>query len=610
MVSEIIKRVEALRFLMKQNKIDYYVLEDKDPHLSEYVDYHYRLRTIFSGFDGSNGLLLLGLDSAYLWTDGRYFIQAAKQLEGTGITLMRMGEEGVPSFDEFVGLNIPVTKRLCFFSNTVSKTLVEKVNKSIIKNIMLTNGPDPKVKEAVKSMIIMDEGEGMPYKALEMVKCSCKPLLPGVVNIPDESLFSDSASTKITVIKERLVKKHIGVYVVSDLSQNMHLFNIRGNDIENNPVAFSYSVFTKEEAFLFLYGSVITDKLKAYASKNGFEIRKYEEFYSDLAFLSQGRIAGIDACKCTDRLYRLLAANSKGIVDTNLDIPLDLAVKGTTEISRLKEVYRTDSRILSEFLAQMKEYGKNLSVNPLNTKYISEYDAMCRLDTMRLQNSDCNGLSFTTISAFGPNAAMMHYESTKSDNALIEKGNLYLVDSGGQYNGGTTDVTRTIAIGEPSYEMKHDYTKVVRGMLALQNAVFLEGCTGINIDILARLPMWEEGEDYKCGTGHGVGYMLSVHEGPHAIRWRAKADGPDCVLKPGMLVSDEPGIYKEGKYGIRMENILLVKEKCKTADGTFLCFECLTYVPVDMDLIIPEEMTDKELKWLYDYQNRCIEELS
>lgn len=609
MENNIKKRIEAMRFLMKKNKIDYYVLEDKDPHLSEYVDYHYRLRTLFTGFDGSNGTLLLGQDDAYLWTDGRYFIQASKQLEGTGITLMRMGEKDVPSFDEFIGLNVPIGRRICFFSLTVSKSTVEKVNRSILKNAMNNQGGAVAGKENIKNMIVMDEGSGMPYTALEMAGCECKPLLPGIITIPDENLFTLKASDKIRLIKQRLINNHLGVYVVPDLAQNMYLFNLRGSDIEKNPLAFSYSVFTKTEAYLYVYSNVITKELMNYAADNGFVIRSYDDFYKELIVLAQGKFAGIDSTKCTDKLFRILSSSSKGIVDTNLDIPLDLAIKGEKEIANLRDIYKIDSAVLAKFLNEMKEYGRRIALNPIGAEYMNEYDAMCRLDMMRLANKECFDLSFTTISAFGPNGAMMHYESTESDNSRIDINNLYLVDSGGQYFGGTTDVTRTIAIGEPTYEMKHDYTKVVRGMLALQNAVWLEGCTGINLDILARLPMWEEGDDYKCGTGHGVGYMLSVHEGPHAIRWRNKADGPDTVLKPGMLVSDEPGIYKEGKYGIRMENILLVKEKCQTADGTFLCFECLTYVPVDMDLIIPEEMNDKELKWLYDYQNKCIEVL-
>ena len=225
------------------------------------------------------------------------------------------------------------------------------------------------------------------------------------------------------------------------------------------------------------------------------------------------------------------------------------------------------------------------------------------LDNMRLSHEECYDLSFNTISASGPNAAMMHYSASKENSSNILNNSLYLVDSGGQWIGATTDVTRTVHVGEVTYEMKHDYTRVVRGMLSLQNAVFLEGVTGVNLDILAREPMWEEGDDYKCGTGHGIGFMLNVHEGNHAIRW--KSTSKDVSLRPGMLVSDEPGIYKEGKYGIRLENILLVKEKCETPDGRFLCFECLTYVPLDEDLILRDEMSYRELKWLDEYQSKC-----
>ena len=309
------------------------------------------------------------------------------------------------------------------------------------------------------------------------------------------------------------------------------------------------------------------------------------------------------ACFAFDKMpykyAKILEDKSFELFNFDCNVSYMKAIKNETEIANIRKAYAEDNKAVCRF------------INWLNNEDVLSYDEYYlanKLDEIRLFNEDCLDLSFDTISASGANAAMMHYEAKENECSKILNDNLYLFDSGGQWIGGTTDITRTVAIGTPTYEMKHDYTRVARGMLALMNAVFIEGCTGINLDILAREPMWEEGDDYKCGTGHGIGYMLSVHEGPQAIRWIANPNGKDAILKPGMLLSDEPGIYKDGKYGIRIENILLVKEKCVTSDGRFLCFECLTYVPLDEKLLLREEMTAKEVKWLDDYQERCRKE--
>ena len=352
----------------------------------------------------------------------------------------------------------------------------------------------------------------------------------------------------------------------------------------------------------FLYGGKdycnsdeFNDVVK-HLSENGVKCMLYDNFEKFVNILPAKKSACFSFEKMPVKYALMLKEREYNLFNYDCQVSYSKSIKNETEIKNIKEAYKKDNKCVKEFL----EWIEKEEVTNYDEFYLSK-----KLDDIRLSNDDCLDLSFDTISASGPNAAMMHYEAKENDCSEILNNNLYLVDSGGQWIGGTTDITRTVAIGTPTYEMQHDYTRVARGMLALMNAVFLEGCTGINLDILAREPMWEEGDDYKCGTGHGIGYMLSVHEGPHAIRWLQGVNGRDTVLKPGMLVSDEPGIYKEGKYGIRIENILLVKEKFETTDGRFLCFECLTYVPLDEKLLLRDEMTSKEIAWLDEYQDKC-----
>ena len=574
--------LDSIRAEMTIKGYDYYFIKDCDPHMSEYVNDYYKFRTKISGFDGSNGTLAIGKNDAFLFTDGRYFIQAEKQLKGTGIELMKLSTPGFPSIKEFVkkktdlGLKVACPSIIFSFreySNFGFNALDD--DNSVFIN-------------AYKKFY------GKDYPSLD---------IDSKITILPDSLCKESAASKVKKVQDKLIEKDLFYFFCASLDSNMWLLNIRGNAIKYNPLAFSYVVITQKEAVAFLYaenGYCDTEEFKKiidYLASNNIKCLLYRNFERYLSMLPGNK----RTCFSFDKMpvkYAKKMMDEKGFTLFNYDCDVSLmkSVKNETEIENLRKAYMKDNKCVIEFL----DWIKNNDVTSM-----TEYDLSKKLDNIRLSNEDCHDLSFDTISATGPNAAMMHYEATQDACSTILKDNLYLVDSGGQWEGGTTDITRTIVIGNPTYEMKHDYTKVARGMLALMNATFLEGCTGLNLDILAREPMWEEGEDYKCGTGHGIGYMLSVHEGPQAIRWLQSVNGKDTVLKPGMLLSDEPGIYKEGKYGIRIENILLVKEKCETADGKFLCFECLTYVPLDENLLLREEMTSKEIAWLDNYQDKC-----
>ena len=585
--------IDCIREEMKNAGYDWYFTKDSDPHMSEYVNDYYKFRSIISGFTGSNGTLAVGIDKAYLFTDGRYFIQAEKELEGSGIELMKLSTPGYPTIKEFINKLIKEGLTVACPSEIFSYKEILDYSFNALDN---------------DNSIFLDayfrfKGEDYP-----------KAKIDDSVEFLSDELTGESTEKKIEKIRKYLIDNEIFYYMSASLDSNMWLLNIRGNAIKYNPMAFSFVIVTPRDVSVFVYDNegknrdLIASKDTRIHLSSGFEETSslfrnqkincflYNNFERFLANLPGSRRACFAFDKMPAKFAKILESKNYQLINSDCNVSRLQAIKNDVEINNLREAYRKDNKVVCEF----QNWVKANDVTSMN-----EYELMKRLDSMRLYNSDCRDLSFDTISASGPNAAMMHYESKENDCSMILNDNLYLFDSGGQWIGGTTDITRTVAIGTPTYEMKHDYTRVARGMLALMNAVFIEGCSGLNLDVLAREPMWEEGDDYKCGTGHGVGYMLSVHEGPHAIRWMQKPVGREAILRPGMLVSDEPGIYREGKYGIRIENILLVREKCETPDGRFLCFECLTYVPLDENLLLRDEMSDREIMWLDHYQNEC-----
>lgn len=558
--------IEAVRKQMEERNIDYLMLVDSDPHFSEYVNDYYKFRSLVSGFTGSNGTLILGKNDGYLFTDGRYFIQAENQLKGTGISLMKLGIEGYPTLIQFLDSLSKNGMKIAALEDCISISMYEKLpidyldsDYSIIFNAY---------KEAY--------GKEYPNIIFDEL----------IEELPLE-IAGESRESKISKIRNSLDKLEADLYISSTLEDNMWLLNIRGRAIPCNPVSICYLTISKDSVDLYLLGN---NDFKL----SNVNIHIYDSFKEYLKITDSNTKIVLEKSSFSAGNIEILKNRNVKIIDSDLNIKLMKSIKNETEIENIRKYYYKDNEIVTRFINEL---------NDINVNEYNEYDLAMKLDNMRKSDPDCFDLSFDTISASGPNGAMMHYQASFDKNSKILNNSLYLFDSGGQWKGATTDITRTILVGEATYEMKHDYTRVVRGLLNLSNAVFMEGCTGVNLDILAREPMWEEGDDYKCGTGHGIGYILSVHEGPNAIRW--KSNPSDAILKPGMIMSCEPGIYKEGKYGIRIENILLVKEKCKTNDGVFLCFETLTYVPLDMKLILLDEMNNKEIKWLEEYNMKC-----
>lgn len=573
------QRIEQLRVRMKQEGIDYYIVPTADFHHSEYVNDYFKVREFLSGFTGSNGTLVISADEAGLWTDGRYFVQAERELDGSDIVLYKMGEENVPKIEEYLGKNVKEGQTIGFDGRVVSASFGKEIAKAVKdKNVKLAYDTD------MADALWQD-----------------RPKLPaGKLWIVPEALCGETVSQKLAKVREKMAKEKAEHLLISKLDDIMWLYNIRGNDIDCNPVALSYAFISMDEAVLFVQKEAVTEEAAAYLRKNDIVCKDYNEI---VPFIQQCTLKGKIWCAVTDINYLLyqLAAERGELVEKANPTELLKAVKNPVELENIRKYYLLDSVVLTKFLFWVKEH--------IGKESLDEYGLAVKLDAMRSEIEGFLDISFDTISAYGANAAMMHYEATKTQSAQLKPEGLYLVDSGGQYLGATTDVTRTIALGSVSDEIKKHFSKTVCGMLRLAETKFLSGCTGRNLDIMARQPLWECYIDYKCGTGHGIGYILNVHEGPHSVRCQYNAKITETELAAGMIVSDEPGVYIKGSHGIRIENILEIVNEVKNSDGQFMGFRHLTYVPIDLDAVDTKYMELSDIKRLNDYHALVYQKL-
>ncbi len=574
----ILERLKKLRKVMAQNNIDYYMMPTADFHHSEYVNGYFKVREFFSGFTGSNGTLLVWQEGAGLWTDGRYFIQAAYELEGTSIKLFRMQEEGVPAIEEFLKEQMKEGQTLGFDGRVISA------------------GQGKKYEEILKEKKI-----SLAYtKDLADEIWKDRPSFPaGKVTVLEETLAGKSVEDKLKEVREKLRREGAESTFLSKLDDVMWLFNIRGCDVECNPVAMSYAYITHFEAVLFLQKKALDEQVKRYFKAHGIVVKEYSEVMWHLENLPQGHNILVDERYCSYAAFKAVSQRQTLINKKN---PTELlkAVKNSVELANMKEVYLYDSVAVTRFIYWLKTH--------VGKEEITEITAAEYLDGLRRQIPGFLDLSFPTIAAYGANGAIIHYSATQNKHAVLAPEGMLMVDSGGQYQGGTTDVTRTIILGPVSEEIKKHYTMVTAGMLQLSNARWLHGCTGRNLDILARQPLWNMGLDYKHGTGHGIGYILNVHEGPQNLRWRF--DGmEEAVLEAGMIISNEPGVYIEGSHGIRIENIVAVCNGEKNEYGQFMHFDTLTYVPIDMDGIEPAYLNDEQKGYLNAYHRAVREKI-
>ena len=575
------QRIENIRDLMKEKNIYAYIVPSSDYHQSEYVGDYFKSREFMSGFTGSAGTLIISMDEAGLWTDGRYFIQAENELKDSGIKLFKMGEEGVPTIEEYLLEKLPKNSTLGFDGRVMSvKEGQSLANKLAFKGINIEYKYD----------LVNDIWED---------RCSLpteKAFLLGT-EYSGES-FSDKLSRIRAVMKEKKATTHI----LASLDDIAWLFNIRGRDVKSNPVVLSYAVISIDSVYLFIDKNKIDEDIRAELSKENVQIKGYEEVYEFIKNIDENEVVLIDTSKVNYAIYSNIPSNVQKIEERNPSI-LFKSIKNEIELKNIRNSHIKDGVAFTKFMYWLK--------NNIGKIEITEISATQKLEEFRREQDKFIEPSFSTIAAYKDHAAMMHYSATEESNYKLEPRDLFLVDSGGQYFDGTTDITRTIALGPIPENVRKDFTNVVRGMIRLSKAKFLYGCRGYNLDILARGPLWEEGIDYKCGTGHGIGFVLNVHEGPNGFRWKVREDIDDtCILEEGMVTTNEPGVYVENSHGIRIENEIVVRKAEKNEYGQFMDFEVITFAPIDLDAIDESLMLKDEKVYLNNYHKQVYDKIS
>jgi Xaa-Pro aminopeptidase len=570
------KRVEKLRQLMKENKMDAYIIPSFDAHMSEYVADHWKCRQWISGFTGSAGTIAITLEDAGLWADGRYYIQAENQLQGSGIRLFRMVDPGVPSYTEWLKDVLKEGSTVGFDGSVFSADMVKNMEKAFkTKGISLKMDQD-----------LIDE------------LWEDRPQIPkGSVFVHNVKYAGMSRVEKLKVIREEMKNNDANHYLLTSLDDIAWLLNIRGTDVPNNPVVIANVLVEENKCYLFVDASKVPQDVKLELEAEGVELKAYNEIHQFLNELTSRDTIIYDSNKTNASLYKAINVDTVKTECPNITTKFK-AIKNETEIENLRCCEINDGVAMVKFIKWLK--------TSVDKEEITEISATEKLEGFRTQRELFAGISFDTIAGYKDHAAMMHYKASKESDYTLKNEGFFLVDSGGQYFNGTTDITRTIVLGKLTEEEKRDFTLVLKGHIALSSVKFLHGTTGSNLDVLARQPIWQHGLDYKCGTGHGVGFFLNVHEGPQSI-----SKIPNSItLEKGMVITNEPGIYKEGKHGIRTENMMLVVEDEKTEFGQFMKFEAITYCPIDLAGINKELLTESEKQWINHYHKDVYAKLA
>lgn len=563
-----------MRKYLRNKGLSAYIIPSSDPHGSEYVAARWKSREWITGFDGSAGTAVITLDDAALWTDSRYWLAAEKALSGTGITLMRDGAEGVATLSDWIleklssGDTVGVDGKVCSIDN-IEKWQTEFIAHGI--NIDASNDAFD---------VLWNDRPHLPM--------SCAEILPVEIS-------GISAHKKIDDLRVKLRETGADAIAITMLDEIAWLTNLRGKDVEYNPVLVAYMLITDVKAVLYMDAEKITDEVRAYLHDECIEINSYNNFFAALSEY-KGKLL-LQSAKCS---YAVLKAASKCSRVLRLPSPVASmkAVKNNVEITGFKQAMLSEGKAMVKLLYWLSKTVKNGNLTELAVDR--------KLTELRGEDSRFRGLSFATIAAYGEHAAIVHYEPTPESNKTLKERGFLLLDCGGQYDYGTTDITRTIPLGELTQEEKEDYTKVLKGHISLAMARFPKGTCGTQLDILARQWLWRTGENYLHGTGHGVGHFLNVHEGPHQIRM----NNVPAPLLPGMTVTNEPGLYKAGRFGIRIENTMLVKSSFATEFGEFCEMEPLTICPISKVPIIPELLGSEAVNYLNNYHQWVYEMLS
>ena len=573
------ERIAKLRELMKENGIDAYVVPTSDFHQSEYVGEHFKARKFITGFTGSAGTAVITLDEARLWTDGRYFTQAAKQLEGSGVELMRMAEPGVPTINKYLKSTLVEGNCLGFDGRVVAMG-----DGQGYEEIIKSNKATIKYEVDLIDEVWKDRPELSKKPAFKL----------------GEEYAGESAASKIERIREYMKECGATYHTIATIDDICWVLNMRGDDIDFFPLVLSYMVVKMDGVDLYIDETKLNDELKAEFAEIGVIVHPYNDVYADTKKIPAGETILIDPARLNYAIYSNIPEGVAKVEERNPEV-LFKARKNAKEVENMRIAQIKDSVAHVKFMKWVKEN--------VETMEITEMSASEKLDELREEMGNFIRPSFEPISAYADHAAMMHYCSKPETDVRLREGSVYLTDTGAGFWEGTTDITRTFVLGEVSDTIKEHFTLVAMCNLRLANSVFLEGCVGMNLDILARKALWERGLDYKCGTGHGVGYLLNIHEAPTSLRWRYRA-GDTHPLEEGMILTDEPGVYIEGSHGIRLENELLVCKGTQNEYGQFMYLEPITYIPFDLDGIVPEVMNSDDIKYLNEYHKLVFEKVS
>lgn len=570
------ERLMKLREEMNKEGMQAYIIPTSDFHETEYVSEYFAARKYMSGFTGSAGVLVVLLDKAGLWTDGRYFIQAANQLAGSGIDLMKQGQEDTPSIEEYIVTNLTQGSVVGFDGRVMN---VNDANK-------------------YKQAFMMHDIKMVTDKDLVGRIWDDRPALPCTETFHyDEKYAGKSISEKLTQVREAMKGYNCRSHIVTKIDEIAWLYNLRAHDVPHFPVALAYTIIKENDAMIYIDASRLDEESKTLFAQNHIQVKDYEAIYEDVKTL-EGPIL-VDGNFVNSKIVYSLNTE---IVYAQDPIVLLKAMKNEIELANTRNAHIKDGVACTKFMYWLMQNVNN---------GISEMSAQEKLQELRKEQADYLEDSFNTICAYKEHAAMMHYSSNEETNVELKPEGMLLVDSGGQYLDGTTDITRTFVLGSITEEEKKWFTLALKGHIRLEKANFLYGCRGLNLDILARGPLWDLDMDYQCGTGHGVGHLSNVHEAPNGFRWKIVPERNDsCVLEEGMITSNEPGVYVEGEFGIRHENEMVVVKGNKNFYGQFMHFETLTFVPFDRKGIDKSLLSEDELAWLNDYHASVYEKIS
>lgn len=568
-------RLQQLRAAMSTQAIDAYIIPGTDPHASEYFADYWKERDWISGFDGSAGTAVIATEKAGMWVDSRYFLQADMQLKDTGFDTMKMGLpetlDIIPWLIQELKLGSRVGVNPLLFSVQAFENLKIKLGAHGIELISIDLIHD-----------IWQDRPAMPTNPLFVF---------------DVTLAGVESCDKIDIIRQKMKESLADVFIISTLDEIAWLFNIRGSDVDFNPVVTAYALINQQEAILYIDKKKLNDISIQYLDSQGIIHKEYGTLEADLKQLSADARVLIDANKLNQAMYEAIP-KVKSIIKQNSPISLLKSIKNETELRGIRNAMLKDGVALTRFFMWLEE---NVVSGELTEMSISD-----KLYDFRAEQDLFFGESFSTIAGYGPHGAIVHYRADEQNSSTLQPEGLLLLDSGAQFRDGTTDITRTISLGHPTQQQKTDYTLVLKGHIDLATAKFPTGTRGSQLDILARKAMWDRGLNYGHGTGHGIGHFLNVHEGPQNIRM----DENSTILQPGMFTSNEPGLYRENEYGIRTENLILVVEAEETEFGQFYQFETLTLFPIDTTLIDREMLTKEEVDWLNSYHLEVYAKLS